>query len=204
VTSTRKAKEREHRREALLEAAARVFGRKPFDEATMQEVAAEAQIGMQGLYEHFPSKQELYEQVMLQRALAYQLRTTEILRREAPPLELLRAMAGAYVEQFKDQPWRLPTFIRDRVHFDWEVDSRFAPRLREIYEAERAHLKSLVVRAVELGALRPLDPDFLTQLCLDVLQASLHFSHRKQSPEEVGACVDRALDCLFNGVGVPS
>ena len=47
---TRKEIERSQRRELLLQAAARVFGRKPFDEASMQEVAAEAQIGMQGLY----------------------------------------------------------------------------------------------------------------------------------------------------------
>jgi AcrR family transcriptional regulator len=51
----RKGIERQQRRNLLLEAAGRVFGRKPFDEATMQEIASEAQIGMQGLYEHFPS-----------------------------------------------------------------------------------------------------------------------------------------------------
>jgi len=201
MTSHRKAKEREHRREALLQAAARVFGRKPFDEASMQEVAAEAQIGMQGLYEHFSSKQELYEQVILQRAMAYQARAEEILRRPGAPMDLVRELATAYVQQFKAQPWRLPTFIRDRMHFDWELDSRFAPRLREIYEGERVHLKGLIVRAVEQGALRPLDPEYLTQLCLDVLQASLYFSHRNHRDEEVSACVDRALDCLMNGVG---
>ncbi len=201
VSQSRKQKERAQRRELLLEAAARVFGRRPFDEATMQEVAAEAQIGMQGLYEHFPSKQELYEQVILQRAMDYQALADEILARPGTPLELLRALATAYVRQFKDQPWRLPTFIRDRVHFDWEMDSRFSTRFREIYEAERGHLKGLIVQAVACGELRPLDPDFLTQLCLDTLQSSLHYSHHLDEEEEVAACVDRALDCLLMGVG---
>lgn len=201
VSQSRKQKERAQRRELLLEAAARVFGRRPFDEATMQEVAAEAQIGMQGLYEHFPSKQELYEQVILQRAMGYQALAEEILARPGTPLELLRTLATAYVRQFKDQPWRLPTFIRDRVHFDWEMDSRFSTRLREIYEVERGHLKGLIVRAVACGELRPLNPDFLTQLCLDILQASLHYSHHLEVEEDVTACVDRALDCLLEGVG---
>lgn len=201
MPQSRKQKERTQRRELLLEAAARVFGRRPFDEATMQEVATEAQIGMQGLYEHFPSKQELYEQVILQRAMGYQALAEEILAQPGTPLELLRALATAYVRQFRDQPWRLPTFIRDRVHFDWEMDSRFSPRLREIYEAERAHLKGLIVQAVACGELRPLNPDFLTQLCLDTLQASLHFSHHHGRDEDVAVCVDRALDCLLAGVG---
>ena len=54
----RRQRERALRRELLLDAAGRVFGRRPYDEATMQEVATEAEIGMQGLYEVFPSKQE--------------------------------------------------------------------------------------------------------------------------------------------------
>ena len=201
MTLTRKEKERGQRREVLLEAAARIFGRKPFDEASMQEVAAEAQIGVQGLYDHFASKQELYEQVILQRAATYQAWAEAILVRPGSPLELLRELATAYVRQFKDEPWGLPTFIRDRMHVDWDLDSRFSPRLREIYQGERAHLKGLIVRALEAGELRPMDPEFLTQLCLDVLQASLHFSHRHQQGEEVSACVDRALDCFLNGAG---
>jgi AcrR family transcriptional regulator len=197
----RKEKERGQRRESLLEAAARVFGRKPFDEASMQEVAAEAQIGMQGLYEHFPSKQVLYEQVVVQRALAYQAQAELILLLPGSPMERVRKLATVFVQQFKDQPWRLPVFIRDRMYLDWGLDSRFSPQLREIYEGERAHLKGLLVRAVEAGELRALDAEFLTQLFMDVFQASLHYSHHSQSEEEVEACVERALDCLLHGVG---
>lgn len=201
ATASRKQSERARRRELLLDAAARVFGRRPFDEATMQEVAAEAGIGMQGLYEHFPSKQELYEQVVLRRALAFQERAGGILRRPGTALEILRELGRAYVEEFRRQPWQLAPFLRDRVNFDWDVDSRFAPRLRGVYELERASVRGLVLRAIEEGAIRPLDPDFLTQLCLDVLQASLHHGHHRRPEEEPGACVDRALDCLLRGVG---
>jgi len=197
----RKERERASRRESLLDAAARVFGRKPFDEASMQEVAAEAEVGMQGLYEHFPSKQELYEQVIARRALEFQRRAAEALRVAGSPLDHLRALGLAYVEQFRDQPWHFPPFARDRVNFDWDVDSRFAPRLREIYRAERANVRRLMVEAIEAGQVQPLDPDFLTQLCLDVLQASLHYNHHARGPESADACVDRALACILRGVG---
>lgn len=201
MTPSRKEKERGKRRELLLDAAARVFGRKPFDEASMQEVAAEAEIGMQGLYGHFPSKQELYEQVILRRALDFQARAEEILRRTGSGLELLRQVGRAYVEEFKTHPWHLAPFARDRVNFDWDVDSRFSPRLREIYEVERSNVRGLVVRAIESGEIQPMDPDFVTQLSLDVLQASLHYSHHSRPGEEVDECVDRAFHCLTRGVG---
>jgi AcrR family transcriptional regulator len=203
MAESRRERERQQRRELLLEAASRVFGRKPFDEATMQEVAAEAQIGMQGLYEQFPSKQVLYEQVILARALAFQTKVQAILDRGLPPLEALRALALAYAEQFRERPMHLPLFIRDRVHFDWSFDSRFAPRLREVYEAERAHLRGLMVGAIQTGKIRPLDPDFLVQLCFNVLEASLHQGHQREPGESSAASVDRALDCLLAGVGAP-
>ena len=202
MTPSRKDLERRQRRDLLLEAASRVFGRKPFDEATMQEVAAEAQIGMQGLYEQFPSKQALYEQVILDRALAFQARTLSFLDPDLPPLEALRRLALAYADQFRERPMHLPMFIQNRVHFDWGFDSRFAPRLREVYEEERAHLRDLMVRAIRAGQIRDLEPDFLAQLCLDVLQSSLHHSHVRHPGEPPEASVDRALDCLLSGVGV--
>jgi AcrR family transcriptional regulator len=201
MPTTRREKEREHRRELLLEAAARVFGRKPFDEASMQEVAAEAEIGMQGLYEHFPSKQELYEQVILQRALAFQAVAAEILGRPAPPLEQLRRLGTAYVELFDEQPWHLATFARDRAIYDWRLESRFSPRLREIYELERGNVRSLVERAVAEGELEADDPEFLTQLCLDLFQASLYFRRFHRPDESAAECVERALGCLLHGVG---
>jgi AcrR family transcriptional regulator len=201
MAGSRKERERQQRREMLLEAASRVFGRKPFDEATMQEVAAEAQIGMQGLYEQFPSKQALYEQVILDRALAFQARMRTILDRDLPPLEALRRVALAYAEQFRERPMHLPMFIRDRVHFDWGFDSRFAPRLREVYESERTHLRALMVRAIQTGQIRALDPDYLAQLCFNVLEASLHHSHRREPGESSEISVDRALDCFLAGAG---
>ncbi|WP_005034064.1 TetR/AcrR family transcriptional regulator [Holophaga foetida] len=200
---SRRVLERQQRRSILLEAAARIFGRKPFDEATMQEVAAEAEIGMQGLYEHFPSKQELYEQVMESRAEVFRTRAEEALAGISRPLEQIRALAEVYTRQFREQPMLLPMFIRDRVHHDWGFQSRFGERIRRIYEEESLRLRGFLEAAIAQEQLRPLDPGFLTQLCLGALEASLHYSHRH--PEEaVGTCVDRAMDCLICGVGVQS
>jgi AcrR family transcriptional regulator len=197
----RKHLEKQQRKDLLLEAAAHVFGRKPFDEATMQEIAAEAQIGMQGLYEHFASKRELYEQVLIRRSEHFFARAEEALREARPPLEQLRAMFQVYADHFKDRVLWLPLFIHHRFYFDWGFQSRFLPRQREIYEAERDRLKGILRRAVEAGLLQDLDTEFLTQLCFGVLEASLHRSHRGGIEEDPRTCVDRALACFLQGAG---
>lgn len=197
----RKEQERQLRRRYLLDAAARVFGRKPFDEATMQEVAAEAQIGVQGLYEHFPSKQELYEQVMGHRADDFRARAEEALAGIEAPLEQLRALAEVYVRHFREQPMFLPMFIRDRVHFDWGFQSRFSGRLEQVYAEEIQRLRGIFEKAIRAGLIRPLDPAFLAQYCLGGLEASLHLA-RSRPGELEDACVERALECLLAGAGV--
>ncbi|WP_257306339.1 TetR/AcrR family transcriptional regulator [Geothrix campi] len=201
MTMDRKGLERQQRKGLLLEAAGRVFGRKPFEEATMQEVASEAQIGMQGLYEHFASKQDLYEQVVARRAEHFLAQAEAILRVDRPPLEQLRAMFLIYADQFKGRVIWLPMFIHDRVHYDWGFESRFLPRLKEIYETERARLKGILRVAVEVGQLQDLDVEFLTQLCFGVLEASLYHSHRSGIEEEPSACVERAMACFLRGAG---
>jgi len=197
----RKERERMSRREHLLESAERVFGRKPYNEATMQEVAAEAEIGMQGLYEHFPSKQDLYEQLLLQRARVFQQRADGALKGVTDPVEQLKALAAAYAEVFSERPMYLPTFLLERVHFDWGFESRFGPKIHAVYQRERTRLRSIVERAVREGRLRPLPVDFLTQLSLAVVQASLSYRHRHAPTEEVSTCVNRAVDSLLQGAG---
>lgn len=199
----RKEKERQQRRALLLEAAAAVFGRKPFDEATMQEVAAEAEIGMQGLYEHFPSKQDLYEQLMTYRADEFRQRVDQALQGLRAPLDQLKVLASVYVSHYREQPMLMTMFIRDRVQHDWGIQSRFTGRLRDIYEEEMGRLHAILEAATGAGLLRPQDPEFLARFCLGALEASL-LAGRNQPQEPVAACVDRAMGAFLDGAGVRS
>lgn len=63
--SRRKTRERELRREAIIEAAERVFARVGFYNATMAQIAAEAEFGMGTIYQLFPNKQGLFAEVIL-------------------------------------------------------------------------------------------------------------------------------------------
>lgn len=195
----RRKRELEARREFLLEAASRVFSKRPYGEASMHEIAAEAQVGMQGLYQHFASKRELYEGIAAYRGRLYQ---DQALGVEGLPAEVeLRALIHAFVKHFLDHPTFLPVFVHDRILADWGFESRFSTGMGSVYGIGRAHLRDLLTQMVEAGRIRPFEPEFLAELCLDIVQASLHFTYRHCSHEEVHACVNRALDAFLNGMG---
>ncbi len=201
ATVTRKEMERARRREHLLAAAELVFGRKPFDEATMQEVAAEAQIGMQGLYEHFPSKQQLYENLIMARAQRHQRRLADALEGIMDPIQRLRRVALIRTETFAEAPAFLAVFLRERMHYDWGFSSRFGPALHKIYREEERRLRNILIECVKAGKVQPQDPDFLVKACLNAWEASLHYHVRHRPEEEIERCVDRTMDTFLGGAG---
>ncbi len=51
-------------RERILTAARAVFGRRGYGEATMEEIALDAEVSNGALYHHFPSKGELFKEIL--------------------------------------------------------------------------------------------------------------------------------------------
>lgn len=81
--SRRKSRERELRREAIIDAAERVFARVGFYSATMAQIAAEAEFGMGTIYQHFPNKQGLFSEVVLSSIEVFMKELREILRAQS-------------------------------------------------------------------------------------------------------------------------
>lgn len=55
---------REERRQQIIEAAIKVYGKKGYHRAKIEEIAIEAQIGKSTVYEYFNSKKELFEEML--------------------------------------------------------------------------------------------------------------------------------------------
>jgi AcrR family transcriptional regulator len=59
-TAKRKEREREARRESILDAAGRVFAMKGFHAATLDEIADQAELGKGTLYNYYDDKQDIF------------------------------------------------------------------------------------------------------------------------------------------------
>ncbi len=196
----RKETERRLRRELILRAAERVFGRRPFHEATMQMVAAEAELGMQGLYEHFPSKQALYDAVVLHRAHAFLARLEGALEGLDDPLDQLRAVAGVRVAVFFEAPAFLPVFLSELIRFDLGVESRTDPAVHAVFREVRDRVDGIITRAMEREQLRSADPYFLQHVFMGVINAVLRTAAQDLSREDIPRCVELVMQTFLEGV----
>ncbi len=62
--SSRKEREKEARRTLILDAAARVFSQRSYHAATIDEIAAEAELAKGTLYNYFKDKQSIFEELL--------------------------------------------------------------------------------------------------------------------------------------------
>jgi AcrR family transcriptional regulator len=101
----RKKRERERRRQQIIVAAKRVFSKKGFNKATMEDIANEAELSPGTLYLYFKNKEELYASLSL-RILQYLHMRVEHVNKEAglTPDEKLNNLIDAMFDVYDFDP----------------------------------------------------------------------------------------------------
>ena len=146
--STRREREKVQRRDDLLRAAKKVFFKKGLHNATIDDVAAEAEVGKGTVYLYFDTKETILAHLLLEglEELVTILETAYAPDQKLAARTRLRRIANAYLEFFQTNPeyYRLMMAF-DRGHFQETVDP-------QIYK--QVHHRSLrglewVVRAID-------------------------------------------------------
>jgi AcrR family transcriptional regulator len=199
--SRREAEERQ-RREYILQAAERVFAARPFDEASMQEIAAEAGIGMHGLYRHFPSKQELYEEIILLRVNEISERTRAALA-GASPTQRLHMLAVAHSRFFLEHPHFFPLFVTRRLSRDWGLKTKLGKALDKCMAEVDDQLGDAILAAVKKGELRPLGTELLMAAVKGIFDSVIQFHLLQDKRGDAEACASEMEELFFRGAGKP-
>lgn len=101
----RKEREKERRRQQIMVAAKRVFSRKSFNKATMEDIATEAELSPGTIYLYFKNKEELFASLSL-RILHYMNVRLEQVHNEKhqKPEQKIKALKEALYEVYEFDP----------------------------------------------------------------------------------------------------
>jgi AcrR family transcriptional regulator len=179
------------RRELLLELGLRLFGSKPYDEISIEEIAQLAGMSKGLLYHYFPSKRDFYVACLRQasRQLSQEIKPD----RSLPPAEQVRTSLTAYLDHVKANPAKSEALLRGGIGADPEVIEVVERTRQVIWEfmmagmaatEEERLLRSAVrgwQRFVEVIALDwarsdGMDQDAVVELCLEVLRTAVRRS----------------------------
>lgn len=131
---------RGERRERLLEAASRVFARIGYEQASMDEIAAEARVGKPTLYRYFDGKAALFAAVFAEALDRLEARLDEVLLRERDVESRLRGMVLALIPTFRDHLVPLRMLSGDAAAIDQSK--------RRIFRERRARLAGRLAQAL--------------------------------------------------------
>jgi AcrR family transcriptional regulator len=100
----RRLRERQERVHSILEAALRVFAREGLRPATMEAIAAEAQLGKGTIYYYFSSKETLLEELMLSVVEEYFNGLLEGALGRKSPAAIAQGITQRLLEHYKREP----------------------------------------------------------------------------------------------------
>jgi AcrR family transcriptional regulator len=148
TTRARREREKEERRRSILQAARGTFFENGFHHATVDSVAARAEVSKGTVYLYFESKEAILAHLLLEGLEDLITELDEAYRAggDLPADEQLVALAQAYLDFFREEPQYFPFLMAmDRGRFQEAIP----PQLyQEILEASLEGL-NLAVRVVE-------------------------------------------------------
>lgn len=145
----RKAREKERRRNQIVDAAEKVIFSKGLDQATMDEIAEEAELSKGTLYLYFKNKNELYMAITERGSQILNRRFAKVIASDQSGLELIRLLGETYLEFVRNNPDYFKAFMYYESLSDAEEleKSEFA----ETCEANRREALNYMIRALQIG-----------------------------------------------------
>jgi AcrR family transcriptional regulator len=182
VAATRTRLPVDARREQLLEAGARVFSTRSWEEVSIEEIAAAAGVSRGLLYHYFAGKRDFY--VACIEYLVDRLRALEP-DPALPPAEQLRVGLQRFFQNIERNP-AMHLTLRRVAPADTEV--------AQIVERDREAFIALVLNAVPGGWGSPLARAVVRSWLASVEAAGMHWrEHRDVPPEHLIDVLSRSL-----------
>ncbi|MBF0259544.1 MAG: TetR/AcrR family transcriptional regulator [Desulfamplus sp.] len=136
-----KEKEREARKQIIVESAQALFAKKPFYEVGMRDVADEAGVSPATLYRYFPSQEDLFVEAFIQDIAAVSLEFENMVKKEQPAT--IEEFAITYVDHLfqNESTFQMMTYILLKDHLDKSVLAKFGSVTRIFLDAFEKLLK---------------------------------------------------------------
>ncbi|WP_181391467.1 TetR/AcrR family transcriptional regulator [Methanospirillum stamsii] len=146
----RKKREKEKRREDILNAAEKLFFSGEYDSITMNSIAEEAEVNKALLYYYFKDKQSLFLSVVTRGSRILLRMVKESETREVLGLEKISAIGKAYYQFAHDYPdyYRIGLFFRTR---GFDITAITDSECLTEYKKIGNEIASLSISSIELG-----------------------------------------------------
>lgn len=185
------------RREQILRAARRCFLDNGYHPTRMDDIARAAELSKGGVYFHFKSKREVFEQLVEEEYARSMSFLQNVEQGEGSVFDKMQLIAGHYLQYFNAAPDAPRFFI---VMGEMALrDDGLAQRLLEMQTAFIDKIATLIDRGVDEGLLREVDTKAVAAI-LKALLDGLEGLHALRFPMEVSRYLGTGLQLVLRGL----
>ena len=189
----------DRKREAIIQAAIAEFRAHGFDITSMDKIAATAGVSKRTVYNHFPSKEELFAEILNQLWIRVTAEQETPYRADLPLRDQLRQLLAAKLQMLADDNFLdlARVAIAATIHSPERAQSMVARM------GEREEGVTVWIRAAQAdGRLREVAPDFAAQQIQGLLKSfafwpQISMGRPGLSAAEQAAVVESALDMFL-------
>jgi AcrR family transcriptional regulator len=202
----RKAREKEARRQAILDAARDCFFTDGFEATTISQIADKVELSTGTLYLYFKNKEEIYVSILEEGLdILYEVMTSA----EPPnagPAELIEAYARAYHRFYTDygQYFDIIFFLR-RPDKEIEVETDLSEKLKRQTNTCLGLVEAAIEKGIRAGQFRLVDPYEAARVMWGTMNG-LMVLHEKRTEEMVTEKLPRlvevAISIMLDGIRV--
>jgi AcrR family transcriptional regulator len=193
-TGTKRRMRAPERRNQLLEVARKVFGRRGYHTVTMDDIAKESGITKPILYDHFPSKRDLYRALLKADLEDLGQRVSDALEHSRGNRERIRASFQAYFDFVDDEGEGFRLLMQEAVGGEREF--------REMVFAFRDDVLGKVTEVLIRESKGNLDRDQAQDVALGLIGMAETVAQRNTgaSKEERARTVDTLVRLAWRGI----
>jgi TetR/AcrR family transcriptional regulator, cholesterol catabolism regulator len=188
---------RRNRAQDVIEAAVRVFHKKGYASASIQDVADEVGVLKGSLYHYIDSKEDLLARIFEESAGHFEEMLEQASALDAPPVDRLHFFARSCAL------WTMQNIERMTIYVDeWQhLSGKRLKEVKRIRIAYEERLAGLIGAVKEAGETAPdLDVDFATYFIFGALNG-LPTWYRRRGPDPAEKIADAYADLIVATVG---
>lgn len=145
----RKKREKQRRRESIIDAAEKAIFSKGLEQAKMTDIAEEAELSKGTLYLYFKNKNELYMAIACRGLKLLNVKIAKIFSEDYSGIELVRLMGETYLDFVHKNPGYFNAF----VHYEALRDANelHESDVAQVCEENRREVMGLMIRTLQIG-----------------------------------------------------
>jgi len=200
TVASRRERERQLRRETIIEAAQALFEQKGFERTTVEEIADEAELGKGTIYSYFNNKEEIYIAILEKKLDFLEEKMREAVANSESAVDALYGLYEAFIKYHRGRKGFIDTLFL-------QVDNQILYRLGGVVGGLKSkssawveNVQSTIQRGIDRGEFSPIDVERVSKVIIGTILGLIIQYEMGRIDEDLAGYRDAFFKLILEGI----